>query len=121
MTVRPQPSESTSPSESTVCDAAATRAARPAWTFLTNHGHVLLAVAGDPDIRVADLAAQVGITTRAALLILHDLEEAGYVRRERVGRRTHYTVERHRPFRHPSIAGHEVGELLTVLGLPEPE
>ncbi|PWW22249.1 MarR family protein [Geodermatophilus normandii] len=87
---------------------------RPSWTFLTNHGHVLLAVAADPDVRVADIAASVGISTRAALSILRDLEEAGYLTRTRRGRRTHYEVVPHRPFRHPSAAHREVDDLLAV-------
>ncbi len=84
------------------------------WTFLTHHGHVLLAVAGDPDMRVADLADLVGISPRAALSILRDLETAGYLRRIRVGRRTHYVIEPHRHFRHPATAGHEVDELIAL-------
>ncbi|HST72882.1 MULTISPECIES: helix-turn-helix transcriptional regulator [Kocuria] len=87
---------------------------RPAWTFLTNHGHVLLAVAQAEDARVSDIAARVGITVRTTLAILKELEEAGYLARRRVGRRTHYTVDGHRPFRHPAIAAHEVGELLSI-------
>lgn len=87
---------------------------RPEWTFLTNHGHVLLSVANAPDNRVSDIAAHVGITTRATLAILRDLEDAHYIERTRVGRRTHYTVNRHRPFRHPATATHEVGELLAI-------
>ncbi|RBY80992.1 transcriptional regulator [Geodermatophilus sp. TF02-6] len=81
---------------------------------MTNHGHVLLTVARDPDVRVNDVADRVGITPRAALLILRDLEDAGYLRRERVGRRTHYTIEAHRPFRHPTTASHEVDDLLAI-------
>ena len=92
-----------------------TVAPRPAWTLLTNHGHVLLAVAVVPDARVADIAAAVGITTRATLTILHDLAEAGFVRRTKVGRRTHYTVNPDQHFRHPTLADHEVGELLTLI------
>ncbi|MGQ1796733.1 helix-turn-helix transcriptional regulator [Kocuria oceani] len=88
---------------------------RPPWTFLTNHGHVLLAVAQSQDARVSEIAARVGITTRATLAILKDLESAGYLRRHRTGRRSHYTVDGHRPFRHPAIAAHEIGELLDVL------
>lgn len=80
---------------------------------------MLLAVAIDPDIRVQELARIVGITTRAALLILRDLEGAGYIHRERVGRRTHYTVHRHRPFRHPATAEHTVEELIAVFTDPE--
>lgn len=89
-------------------------ARRPAWTFLTNHGHVLLAVAQSQDMKVAEIAAQVGITARATLTILRDLEDAGYLTRHRVGRRSHYTVDAHQHFRHPATAGHEVGELLAI-------
>lgn len=92
-----------------------TRPERPPWTLLTNHGHVLLAVAAQPDARVADVAAQVGITPRATLSILRDLEDAGYVARSRSGRRTHYAVNPERPFRHPSTATHQVGELIALL------
>jgi hypothetical protein len=88
--------------------------ASSSWTFLTNHGHVLLAVARNPDIRVKELASTVGITTRHALLILRDLEDAGYVHRERVGRATHYTVNSGRPFRHPTAAAHPVQELIAI-------
>lgn len=84
------------------------------WTFLTNHGHVLLALARDPDIRVKEVAHSVGITTRHALLILRDLEDAGYVHRERLGRTTHYTVQPNRPFRHPTAAAHRVAELIAI-------
>ncbi|GAA1770177.1 winged helix-turn-helix domain-containing protein [Kocuria aegyptia] len=87
---------------------------RPPWTLLTNHGHVLLAVAGSPDARVSEIAARVGITVRATLAILKDLEDAGYLTRQRVGRRSHYTVDRHQHFRHPATADHEVDELLAI-------
>ena len=84
------------------------------WTFLTNHAHMLLAVARDPDARVHDLARLVGISDRAALTILEDLEDAGYLERERVGRRNRYTVHQHRPFRHPTTAAHDIDELLAI-------
>ncbi|MDQ3416252.1 MAG: winged helix-turn-helix domain-containing protein [Actinomycetota bacterium] len=89
-------------------------AAPKGWTFLTHHGHVLVAVADQPDLRVTDIAERVGISTRAALTILKDLETAGYLRRSKVGRRTHYGVRRHRPFRHPLNAGHDVDQLLAI-------
>lgn len=84
------------------------------WTFLTNHAHVLLTVAGDPDGRVSEIAARVGVTERQALSILRDLQDAGYVERERIGRRTHYTVIGDRPFRHPRTATHDIAELLAI-------
>lgn len=87
---------------------------RPPWTFLTNHGHVLLVVARSQDARVAEIAAEVGITARAALTFLKDLADAGYLRRDRVGRRSHHTVDARQHFRHPAPASHEVGELLAI-------
>jgi predicted ArsR family transcriptional regulator len=84
------------------------------WTFLTNHGHVLVALRRDPDARLRDIAATVGITERACQAIVADLEEAGYLRRERVGRRNHYTINDHGPFRHPAEADREVGALLAL-------
>ncbi|TNB73870.1 winged helix-turn-helix transcriptional regulator [Arthrobacter sp. BB-1] len=96
------------------------RPARPAWTFLTNHGHVLLSVAREPDILVTDIAERVGITTRAALQILKDLETAGYLQRTRVGRRTHYTIRPHQHFRHPATAAQEVDGLIRLFTEPAP-
>ncbi|RPF26866.1 MarR family transcriptional regulator [Georgenia muralis] len=94
---------------------------RAGWTFLTNHAHVLLAVAAAPDSRVTDVARRVGISSRATVAILNDLEAAGYVHRTRRGRRTHYTVDQGRPFRHPTTAAHAVGELLAIFGAPRGE
>ena len=84
------------------------------WRFLTNHAHVLLAIAADPDRRVEDIAGQVGITTRQALNIMRDLEDGGYLTRTRTGRRSRYTLSAERPFRHPAIADHNVAELLAI-------
>lgn len=100
-------------------DMESSAVAPPSWTFLTNHGHVLVAVARSPDALVSDIAGRVGISTRATLTILNDLEEAGYLTRQRVGRRNHYRVARHRPFRHPATAGHDVDELLSIFA-PDP-
>lgn len=93
---------------------------RPSWTLLTNHGHVLLVIARGGDVRVSDIATQVGITERAALMILKDLEEGGFITRRKLGRRTHYTIDEHQHFRHPTLSAHEIGELLAVLGPASP-
>ncbi len=71
------------------------------WTFLSNHGHVLVSLAADPEARVRDIAERVGITERAVQMIVADLEAAGYVVRERVGRRNRYSVSTEGRFRHP--------------------
>jgi DNA-binding MarR family transcriptional regulator len=84
------------------------------WTFLTNHGHVLLAIADDPETRLRDIAARVGITERAAQLIVSDLEAGGYLTKEKVGRRNHYTVVRGRTFRHPAEAGRRIDDLIGI-------
>ena len=85
------------------------------WTFLTNHAHVLLAIAAEPDLRLRDVADRIGITERAAQRIVAELETAGYLDVRRVGRRNVYRVHRNRPMRHPAERHHKVGELLEVL------
>jgi hypothetical protein len=89
-------------------------ARRPDWTFLTNHAHVLLALARDPQCRLRDVAALVGITERAVQSIVADLEVDGYLTRIRIGRRNVYRLHRHRRFRHPAEAQHRIGELLDL-------
>jgi DNA-binding MarR family transcriptional regulator len=88
------------------------------WTFLTNHLQVLACLARDPELRIRDIANLVGITERATVQILSQLEASGYLTKTRVGRRNHYTVHAERPLRHPLQDGHQVGELLRVI---EPE
>jgi hypothetical protein len=89
---------------------------RGPWTFLSNHGHVLLAVGQDPTARVRDLADRVGITERSAQQILNDLVDDGYVRRTRAGRRNNYALSSGKPFRHPLEAGQSVDGLLALFG-----
>jgi predicted DNA-binding transcriptional regulator len=86
------------------------------WTFLTNHAHVLLTIARHPDMRMREIAAQVGITERAAQRIVGDLVTEGYVSRRKIGRRNEYTVNPEAPLRHPLSRDHEIGEVLGVLG-----
>jgi predicted ArsR family transcriptional regulator len=90
----------------------------PGWTFLTNHTHVLLCIDQDPDVRLRDIAAAVGITERAAQKIVHDLAEGGYVEVTRIGRRNHYRLPSGGRFRHPLESGHEVADLLTLFRRP---
>ncbi len=90
------------------------------WTFLTNHAHVLLCVARDPGVRLRDVAATVGITERAAQKIVADLVEAGYLEREREGRRNRYRLNTDLPLRHPMDREHPVGEIIEVFTGVEP-
>jgi MarR family len=89
---------------------------RPAaWSFLTNHAQVLLCIARDPGVRLRDIGAAVGITERAALRIVGELEAAGYVTRRRVGRRSRYTIRAELPLPDPAVRNQRVGDLLAVL------
>lgn len=88
---------------------------QPSWTFLTNHGHVLLAVASNPDARIRDIADRIGITERAAQRIVGELVDEGYLKVSRIGRRNHYTIVAKGRFRHPSLSDHQIGDLLGVL------
>lgn len=85
------------------------------WTFLTNHAHVLLCIAQDPDIRLRDVAEKVGITERAAQRIAADLESEGYINTEKIGRRNRYVVHSELPLRHPLEENRSVGLLLKLL------
>ncbi|NYF16941.1 putative ArsR family transcriptional regulator [Microbacterium sp. AK009] len=90
------------------------------WTFMTNHAHVLIYVARDPGARVRDIADAVGITERTAQGILSDLVDAGYLRREKSGRRNRYECVEDLPLRHPIESDHLIGELLATLTKPGP-
>ena len=85
------------------------------WTFLTNHSHVLLCIAEDPDVLLREVAQHVGITERATQRIVAELEEAGYLSHERVGRRNRYQVHAEPPLRHPLEDHLQIGALLRVL------
>ena len=84
-------------------------------TLLTGHGHVLVEIARNPQARIRDIAAAAGITERTAQAIVADLEEAGYITRTRIGRRTRYSVNPDSSFRHPAQEGLQVGPFLAVL------
>jgi DNA-binding MarR family transcriptional regulator len=88
------------------------------WQFVTNHTQVLLCIARDPDIRLRDIADEVGVTLGSAQRILADLVDAGYVQRERHGRRNRYVVNREAPMlRHAAQEGHDISRLLDLLRL----
>ncbi len=89
--------------------------AKRSWTFLTNHGHVLVCVAQNPDVRIAEIADLVGIGERAAHRIVQDLVDGGYIVRRHVGRRNTYSVDFSQSFRHPLEADHSIGEVFRVL------
>ena len=85
------------------------------WGFLTNHAHVLVCIARDPQSRARDIAEQVGITERAAQRILADLIAEGYVIRNKVGRRNHYKINSRGELRHPVLRDLSIGPLIEVL------
>lgn len=87
----------------------------PSWTFLTNHAHVIIALSRDPELRQKDIAYHVGITVGAVHRILNDLEEAGYLTSERVGRRKRYAIQSDKPLRHPLENQHSVDDLIRSL------
>lgn len=90
------------------------------WQFVTNHTQVLLCIARDPDVRLRDIAEAVGVTLGSAQRILADLVDAGYVQRERQGRRNRYVINREAPMlRHAAQEGHDIGPLLDLLRLAE--
>jgi predicted DNA-binding transcriptional regulator len=87
----------------------------PTWSFLTNHAQVLVCIAQDPGIRLREIGEMIGITERAAHRIVSDLAAAGYLARERHGRRNRYTIEADLPVPDPLARTRKIGELLELL------
>jgi DNA-binding IclR family transcriptional regulator len=85
------------------------------WSFLTNHARVLLCIAHDPGVRLRDIAARVGVTERSAYGIVTDLAEAGYVVKEKDGRRNRYQIQAHLPLPDSASRERTIGEVLALL------
>src|SRR4029453_1829382 len=85
------------------------------WTFLTNHGRVLLEIARDPGVRLRDLAVALGTTERTAFGVVADLSQAGYVTKRKGGRRNPYEVEAPRPLRESRPRERTIGALPALL------
>jgi hypothetical protein len=85
------------------------------WSFLTNHARVLLCIAHDPAVRLRDIAGALGITERRAYGIVCDLTEAGYLVKEKNGRRNSYQIQPHQPLRESTSRERTVGEVLELL------
>ena len=89
------------------------------WSFLTNHARVLMCIAHDPGARLRDIAAGLGITERSAYGIVTELAEAGYVVKQKDGRRNRYQIQAHLPLPEPTSQERTVGEILALLAGPD--
>ena len=87
----------------------------PSWTFLTNHARVLLCIAHDPGVRLRDIAARLGITERSAYGIVTDLTQAGYIVKQKDGRRNRYQIQAHLPLPEATSRERTLGEVLALL------
>ncbi len=110
---------STTPRVSTTRSASlpqpAPRGSTSHWTFLTNHSHVLILLQRNPSIVLREVAMQIGITERAVQRIIAELEEAGFIERERVGRQNRYRILTEKPLRHPIEQHRTIGNLLQLI------
>ena len=89
------------------------------WTFLTHHGHVLVALSRDPTLRIIDIAHIVGITERATAGLVADLIQTGYLLRFKDGRRNRYQVQLEGELRHPINSGFSASSIITPLSTPK--
>ena len=89
------------------------------WNFLTNHGRALLCIAHDPEVRLRDIAASLAITERHAYGIVTDLTEAGYVIKQKDGRRNRYQIQSHLPVPESADRAQAIGEVLDLLAGPK--
>ena len=85
------------------------------WTFLTNHAHVLAVLHSDSEKVLREVAIEVGITERAVQRIIQDLEEGGFIERERVGRHNRYRILKGQSLRHPIESHRKIGDLLEMI------
>ena len=85
------------------------------WTFLSNHAHVLVCVAKNPDVRLSEVAELVGVRERTAHRIVHELIDAGYISVTKVGRNNVYSVDLDKPLRHPLEADHNIQAIIAPL------
>lgn len=87
----------------------------PTWSFLTNHAQVLLRIAEDPGARLREIGDAIGITERATHRIVVELVDAGYISRERAGRRNRYTIQADLPLHDRVPRAQKIGDLLAIL------
>lgn len=85
------------------------------WSFLTKHARALLCIAHDPGVRLRDVATALDITERTAYGIIVDLTDAGYVVKEKDGRRNRYQIQEHLPLRETISQERTIGEVLDLL------
>ena len=90
----------------------------PTWSFLTRHAAVLLCIAQDPGIRLREIGDTVGVTERAAHNIVSELANAGYITRQRSGRRNQYEIQTHQTLPDPLARGKKVSDLLAIIAGP---
>lgn len=87
-----------------------------AWTFLSHHAHLLIALDSNPYRTIEQLATEIGVTSRSVATLLADLVAGGYVTKHKVGRKNHYSINRDAPLRHQTSSHKNVGDLLQGLG-----
>lgn len=109
-----QPARAAETNRSGAAETNRSGAAVP-WTFLTNHAHVLIVLDSEPDLVLREVALRVGITERAVQRIVQELEEEGYLKRERVGRRNHYKIIDAEHLRHPVESHCTIGQVLQLV------
>ena len=86
------------------------------WTFFTNHAHVLIILSQDPSLVLREVAIKIGITERAVQRIIADLEQDGFIEREKLGRKNQYHILFKRPLRHPVESHRSIGDLISMIG-----
>ena len=88
----------------------------PEWTFISNHGLVLTYIAKHPQSTAREIASSIKSTEWTVRKIIDGLEAAGYIERQKVGRRNVYRIDPNLCLRHEIIRDVRVGDLLKVLG-----
>jgi len=85
------------------------------WTVFTNHAHVMILLSQDPKMVLREVALKIGITERAVQKIVADLQESGFIVKEKKGRANHYKLIFDKPLRHPIEAHKKVKEVIELI------
>jgi len=85
------------------------------WTFITNHGLVLLFLSRNPQCTTREMASTINVTERTIHRVLIDLEKEGYITRQRAGKGNIYQINTEHGLKHELTRDLTVGDLLDLL------
>jgi len=85
---------------------------RSEWYVVSSHGSLLFYIAANPGCTTEEIVSGLHLTHRTVWGLIGDLRRAGMLSIRREGRRHYYSVDMSAPFRHPTLSGITLGEVV---------